>query len=634
MLLRPRFRPHLRVEVLPGVGVFLLSPAQHVLLRGRLYELVAPQIDGCTTDELCVRLGKCASSAEVYYTVAQLERKQYLCEDAPQLSKAQAALWSSQGVAPAVAVKRLADAAVAIRALGVDAAILSEVLRSMHVRVVEQGSFDVVLTDSYLRSELQEVNAAALSSGRPWLLVRPVGRQVWIGPLFRPGATGCWQCLTHRLRANAPVIGYLEEKHGRVAALTEDGAATPATLLAACGLAANAVAAWIVRGDAPELEGKLQTLDVASWKLQAHALMRLPFCPACGRPGEPAEFQPPNLVSRKKTFTADGGHRVVAPEETLARFEHHVSPLTGAVPMLERAAPAESDGVLHVYLAGSNRARPHRDLSHLRDDMRQMCAGKGVSEVQARASGLCEGLERYSGVFRGDEPRRTANMHALNGSAVDPRGCLLFSDRQYRERTSRNTSCSRFSFIPAPFDPEANIEWSPVWSLTRQEVRFVPTAFAYYDYPLPREQMFCLACSNGNAAGNTFAEAVLQGFLELVERHSVALWWYNRVARPGLDLDSFGEPYLARLQEFLRGHGREYWVIDLTADLDIPVFASISRRLRGPSEQIVLGFGAHLDAQLALLRAVTEMNQMLSSPLLDGANPTDSRSEADPETAA
>jgi ribosomal protein S12 methylthiotransferase accessory factor len=126
---------------------------------------------------------------------------------------------------------------------------------------------------------------------------------------------------------------------------------------------------------------------------------------------------------------------------------------------------------------------------------------------------------------------------------------------------------------------------------------------------------------------------VLQGFLELVERDSVALWWYNRVRRPGVDLDGFGEPYLARLQAFLHRHGREFWAIDLTADLGVPVFASICRRTDGPPEQIVLGFGAHLDARVALLRAVTEMNQMLSSPLLQPEGKEMDDPAADPETA-
>jgi ribosomal protein S12 methylthiotransferase accessory factor len=261
-----------------------------------------------------------------------------------------------------------------------------------------------------------------------------------------------------------------------------------------------------------------------------------------------------------------------------------------------------------------------------------MNAGKGTGDVQARASALCEGLERYSGVFRGDEPRRPARQAELGGAAVLLNDCLLFSERQYRERDSRNADASRFSFIPVPFDPAAEVEWSPIWSLTRGEVRYLPTAFCYYDYPQPDERTYCIACSNGCAAGNTLEEAILQGFLELVERDGVALWWYNRLRRPGVDLDSFDEPYLERLRAFLQEHGREFWALDLTTDLGIPVFASITRRTDGLPEQIMPGFGAHLDPKIALLRAVTEMNQMLSSPLLRPEKGSD-QEPVDPETA-
>jgi ribosomal protein S12 methylthiotransferase accessory factor len=632
MLNRPKFRPHFHVEVMPGEGVLLLSDSRQTLLRGRLYEQVAPWLDGRTAEELCHQLRGTATPAAIFYALAQLERKDYLCEEEEALPAGQAALWSSQQVAPAEAARRLVERPVVVRAFGVDANPFLELLQSLHVRVAAEGAPDVVLTDSYLRGELEARNAEALRSGRPWLLVKPSGRQVWVGPLFRPGKTGCLECLAQRLRVNSPVAAFLQGRNGR-AAVINDRACTPATMQVACGLTANAVASWVVRGELPELDGKLQTLDVPTWRLQSHPLTRLPFCPACGRPQDEARpFRPPALESRIKTFTNDGGHRVVAPEETLALYGHHVSPITGAVPMLERVA-LSGDGVLHVYVAGNNMARAHQNLAHLRSDLRTLNAGKGTSDAQARASGLCEGLERYSGVFRGDEPRRRARLRELGGSAIPPGDCLLFSERQYRERDARNAVGSRFSFIPLPFDPEADLEWSPVWSLTRREVRHLLTAFCYYDYPQPDERTYCFACSNGNAAGNTLEEAVLQGFLELVERDGVALWWYSRVRRPGVDLDSFGEPYLGRLRAFLHQRGREFWAIDLTADLGIPVFASVCRRTDGPPEQIVLGFGAHLDPRVALLRAVTEMNQMLSSPLLEpqGKEPGDSPS--DPETA-
>jgi ribosomal protein S12 methylthiotransferase accessory factor len=631
MLSRPRFLPHFHVEVVPGEGVFLLSDSRQSLLRGRLYELLAVRLDGRPVEDVCERLRGEASPAEVYYALTQLERKGYLCEEDESLPAGQAALWSAQQVGPGTAARRLAEHPVVVQALGVEARPFLELLRSVHVRVGGEGPPDVVLTESALRGELREHNAAALRSGRPWLLVKPTGRVVWVGPLFVPGKTGCWECLAQRLRANSPVAAYLQGRNGHAGSVLQDRAATPAILQIAWGLAANAVASWIVRSELPELEGKLQALDIPTWRMQAHTLVRLPFCPACGA-GEKRQYQAPSLKYSKKTFTSDGGHRVVPPEETLSRHGHHVSPITGAVPMVERCAPG-GEGVLHVYVAGSNSARPSRSLGHLRGDLRTMNAGKGTSDVQARASALCEALERYSGVFRGDEARRRARLAELGDAAIPLNDCLLFSERQYRERDARNATCSRFSFIPVPISPEAEVEWSPVWSLTRREVRYLPTAFCCYDYPQPEDGTYCLACSNGCAAGNTLEEAILQGLLELVERDAVALWWYNRLRRPGVDLESFGEPYLDRLRVFLQAHGRELWVLDLTADLDIPVFASITRRTDRPPEQILFGFGAHLDPRVALLRAVTEMNQMLSSPLLGLPEKGAQKEPIDPETA-
>src|SRR5262245_16557523 len=341
MLNRPRFRPHLHVEVVPEEGVFLLSDARQTLLRGRLYELVSPLLDGRTADDVCQQLRGQASPASVYYALAQLERKDYLCEQEDVLPAGQAALWSSQQVAPRAAAQRLAERPVVVRALGVEAGPFLELLQSLHVGVEAGGPPDVVLTDSYLRGELEACNAEALHDGRPWLLVKPAGRQIWVGPLFRPGQTGCWECLARRLAANSPVATYLRGRNGHAAAVEHDRACTPATLQVAWGLAAHAVASWVVRGELPELDGKLQTLDVAAWRLQTHTLIRLPFCPACGRGTDEAvrPFRSPVLQSRKKAFTNDGGHRVVPPEETLARYGHHVSPITGAVPMLERANP-------------------------------------------------------------------------------------------------------------------------------------------------------------------------------------------------------------------------------------------------------------------------------------------------------
>lgn len=618
MLTRPRFQPHLRVAVVPEEGVFVLSGAKETVLRGRLYELIAPHVDGRAPEEICDLLAQQASPAEVYYTLAQLEKKGYLADDDDALPDAAGAWWSGQQIDPQAAARRLAETRVSLCGIGMETDALCDLLVASGVRIGDAGDpsagdLAIVAADHYLRPQLESLNKVALASGQPWLLVKPIGQQIWLGPLFRPGVTACWQCLAERLRANRAVESYVMERQALSGPAMGERARTAASVQTAWGLTATAVASWLVRGELPDIEGKIRTFDLITWQNQTHSLARLPYCRACGPPrnGNARQVRPIELQSRKKTFVADGGHRVVGPRATLEKYSHHVSAITGAVSMLQRTSPSD-DGAMHVYLSGHNLARHHHNLGQLRGDLRNMSAGKGTTDEQAKASALCEGLERHSGVYRGDEPRREARLRDLDGLGIDPRECLLFSERQYRERDAWNAKKSPYNFVPLRFDAEAEIEWSPLWSLTAQEVRWLPTEFCYYDYPQPADKRFCVACSNGSAAGNTLEEAALQGFLELVERDSVALWWYSRVARPGVDLESFQEPYLRELTDYLSTRHRQMVVLDITADLGIPVFAAWSRRTDGPCQQIVLGFGAHLDPRIALLRAVTEMNQMLS----------------------
>ena len=126
------------------------------------------------------------------------------------------------------------------------------------------------------------------------------------------------------------------------------------------------------------------------------------------------------------------------------------------------------------------------------------------------------------------------------------------------------------------------------------------------------------ADSNGCAAGNTLAEAIVQGFLELVERDAYAIWWYNRLQRPELDLSRFDDSYVRELQKQLAATGRKLWVLDVTSDLGVPTFVAITHWMKDGRENVEFGSGAHFDARIALLRALTELNQFLSLGLMGG----------------
>jgi oxazoline/thiazoline synthase len=614
MIQRPQFKAHFHVEIVKDEGVFLVSEIGHSVLSGRLFETLASLINGRrSSDEIVEALQAHASPAEVYYALMLLEQKGFLSEADQTCPAGEAAFWAIHGIAPQTARRRLGETKVAVTTFGeVAVEPFLALLESLHVQVGEAGTLGVVLTDDYLRKELQTYNREALRSGRPWILTKPVGSQLLIGPVFDPGRTGCWECLAQRLRTNRAVETFVQRKQHRDEPFPIPSGATPATQQVAYSIAATEIARYIARSETPQSKGELLSLDVSSWQTAVHTLTRQPHCGVCGDRASLLEqlFRPIELESGKKTFTEDGGHRVVAPEETLRKFERHISPITGAVRGLQRVTV--NDGVIHVYRAGHNVAAQHYNLKHLQTHLRSASSGKGITDLQARASGLCEALERYSGFFQGGETRRKARFKDLDGLGIHPNDCMRFSARQYREREAINAKKSRCNYVPLPFEEEAEIEWTPVWSLTHKVHRYLPTQYCYYSHPSLENQAYSVGCSNGNAAGNTIEEAILQGFLELVERDSVALWWYNRARRPRVDLDSFDEPYLRKLESFLKGQGRELWALDLTSDLGIPVFTALSGRTGDRQEQIVIGFGAHLDARIAILRAVTELSQSLT----------------------
>ena len=615
MINTPVFKSHLHVEVFPREGVLLLSEAGSKVLHGDAFEKIVPLIDGHrSADAIVDALADQVDAARAYYVLNILEAKGYLAEASPDVPASLSAFWQVSGIDARAAqggVTRKVDCCSHRGRAGFRTHDLRPHGNGSHARHQRRRDLWVVLTDDYLRIDLATINATALETKRPWLLVRLTGRELWVGPLFQPNETGCWQCMGERLARNRTVHRFVAEKKNlREPPVTAVGA-LPATQAAACQMAVVAAAQFLVSSKSG-LTGKVLSLDWATFTSQTHTLLRHPHCTACGTAAVPVIDPPMQLHSTAATFTRDGGHRNVSPEKTLEKYEHLISPITGLVHTL--VPIRRPGGIAHVYVAGHNHAMKMDRLDRLKTGLRSVSCGKGVSELQAKASALCEAIERYSGEFTGTEMRvKRALQDFRDREAIHPNKVMLYSAQQYAQREEWNKRGSRFNIVPEPFDGTKPVDWSPLWSLTAQRYKYLPTQFLYYRAQASDgdDTLYSVACSNGNAAGNTLEEAVLQGFFELVERDAVALWWYNRLKKPAVAIDTFGEPYLLDLQEFYQSNGREAWALDVTSDLGIPAFAVISRLREGPEQRILLGLGCHLEARIALQRAFTELNQML-----------------------
>ncbi|MEV4281018.1 TOMM precursor leader peptide-binding protein [Actinoplanes xinjiangensis] len=554
-----------------------------------------------------------------------------------------AAAWDARNVAPDRAEQWRRDGRVLLVDAGSPAvADLAARLGDLGppVTVVPAGDPDrldgdgllVVAPGSMIDPRLARLNEACLAAGRPWLLVRPHGHVLLLGPHFRPGTTGCWECLRRRWTDNEEVVNFVVEQRGDHDRPSPAWAALDATTAVLAGLLAAELPVLAVAGGSPRVTGRMVALDTRDLTTGTHALVRLPQCPACGDPARLGGTGPRVTVTPDPLTADDGtGSRTRPAAETLRLLEHQVSPYLGVITRLSPTGGDSGGGVMFGYTAGHNFALA-RGPERLRGNLRGLSGGKGRTETQARVSAIGEAIERYCGVWRGDRPTRRAAYAGLGRERAVPMSELRhFSARQYAERDLTNPGSGPFHHVPVPAGDDVVMEWTTGWSLTHDRPCDLPAAYVWYGHPDASRLSLGPADSNGCAAGGTLGEAILQGFYELVERDAVALWWYHRSRLPGVDLAAFDDPWTAAVERHHRTVlGRRLWVLDLTADLGIPVYAAVSERAGGG--QVLVGFGAHPSAAVALTRAVSELNQFLPlAAAVAGAN--GGHHGAEPETA-
>ncbi len=582
MIQRPCFKRQFQAQVTPD-QVVLFSDSAEALLEHPLVRMMAPHINGANTaPDIAGKLNDRISILDVQFGLSMLEEEGYIVNATDEaVSGDFTERWD-------VAELRgnLLETAISVRALpSLVADCMTAALLAAGAQSGPDGGFEIVLTDNGLREELETINTENMRRGRPWMLVQPAGTIPWIGPMFYPGATACWSCLRRRL----------EEKGRTADSLSPQ---TPGIDPAAIRLAAAEFAKHIAQPS--KRRARLLTWDMEAARITEHHVVRLDDCPACGRKNPPPPPAPPNLASNRKIL----GSRAASLENVRQSLRRHISPVTGIV-----------DGISSVNVSGPvfvSVARPgFAGRNGMPRALQHVIGGKGTSRLHADVGALGETLERYSGLFRDSVPRIRASYRGLQDAAIHPNACMLFSERQYADREKWNAIEAEYNWVPQPFDEHAEIDWSPAWSFASGSYRYIPTAYCYYKYPHARDHDFCRADSNGVAAGSSLEEAIVHGFFELVERDAVALWWYSRARRPAVAPDGCGHPYVGAVSDHYRQLRREFHVLDLTSDLGIPTFAAISPGTPPAHTDILIGFSANFDPELALAGALLEMNQFL-----------------------
>ncbi len=613
MLQTPRFRPHFQPVVIEPDQLFLISEVQTVLLSGTLYCALAPYLNGeYSTAAIMQALQPHFHADRVQFALLSLEKQGYVVEAQAQLIPILSPLLT---LSPATAQYRLQSCKLSIQSIS-DSSLdhwvhqLTSSLIAEGVTVSEtDADLTVILTDSYHYPALEAFNQRAIPSQKPWILCKLSGSTLWFGPLFQPHVTGCWMCLVQRLRCNQPVEHYIQsqtQQRIRPPMLT-----SPAHQVMGIGILTHLLLQWVVQPEPCVLQGHLITFNPSTLSSQSHQLIKRPQCRACGDPQlwDPSRAPRPIKLINQSKQSEEGGYRTVTPEITFNRYRHHLDPLLGIVRDLRRISPPH-DPDNHTYIATHAFGIP-RNTQYLRRAIQGQASGKGSSDQQARVSGLCEAIERYSGLFQGDEIQYRSTYRGLGDLAIHPNSVMLFSERQYQRRNESDPMGARED-VPEPLELDAEIDWTPIWSITEEQFKWIPTAYVYYEHP---DRRYCLPDSNGAAAGNTLEEAILQGFLEVVERDCIAIWWYNRLRRPAVDWRAVADPYLQTVASRLSD--QQMWILNITHDLNIPTFVAVAP-VGSLDEPLVCGFGTHWDPVIALRRAVTELNQLRIVPTRSG----------------
>lgn len=224
---------------------------------------------------------------------------------------------------------------------------------------------------------------------------------------------------------------------------------------------------------------------------------------------------------------------------------------------------------------------------------RQSVSGTGVSPGAAFEACIGEAVEFLSGLERDTDAAQFVTATPA-GSQAD---AALFA---------MVCGLLRDSGLPE----ETRLAWTPARRLSDGAVVLLPADLCYRREPGRRVLTPPGPQSIGCAAASGFADAVLHGLLELVERDAAALWWRGGRRGRGIALEGTALEDAASMLRGLRAgmDTRRSWLLDITTDLGIPVAAAISVAADGRG--FCCGTAARLTLGEACQAAIREMCQM------------------------
>ena len=283
----------------------------------------------------------------------------------------------------------------------------------------------------------------------------------------------------------------------------------------------------------------------------------------------------------KKGFKG-GTHRICPPAETYRKIEPYFKNI--GLTRLANITGLDNIGIPVVLSV-----RPNG--TYLSVD-----AGKGFSLDAANVSAAMECIERY---------------HAENVSPDEIGMTYKELDNSYNTVPIQDLPLTKNSI----FNIDNPQRWSIAWDIMNDSEVAVPTSMLTLkrSLGLPSNVMPFQIGTNGLASGNKLLEAFCAGLYEIVERDAVTC---NLVAEerinyniPKVRLETIESALVLKLLGQYEEAGIKPVIYDCTIDTDVPTYMSFIYDIESRAIGIYKGYGAHLDPEIAMIRALTEAAQ-------------------------
>jgi len=313
-----------------------------------------------------------------------------------------------------------------------------------------------------------------------------------------------------------------------------------------------------------------------------------------------------------KVVYSETGSYTILPSDTIKKAEGVLEKI--GVERVEQINPKFTDGVPIFRLNEALvKAKCHRQACQwslpptpLNNPPRESF-GKGMTVEQSKASAMMEAIERYCG-------QRFPHNKVVNASYEKVRDYTIdLSEFNFpslplkcENCPARNNGC---------FQELSNVcqEWSWGYSLINKKPVLIPAALVYYPYISTSSISFMFNDTGGLSAGNTLEEAILQGIAEVIERDALyyAFNVGNLKSMPMLNLNKGTKN--RHIQEFINKISPEnifaFHIKNENLKIGVSTVSAFICYSMRDGHRYFGGSGTSLDPEVALLRALTELEQ-------------------------